>query len=252
MHGKSEMGQLSVQPGVQKDYKDALEALIHMPTMGLKWSNTVAMHNAICYLSDALQGDREESTSSSSPDDRRSPQNEADDCRPEKRWVPLQLVKQTIEPAKMDYVLTGPYTYPPVAIAPKAYHCQQTKHVNEKEQMRKASHNIIERRRREKINELTQTLATMVPACQQRDGLHPSRVSRLQLKNELINRFCCACELVIGKHYKSCVSHNPIITATSVVCVNSYKIDANHMITMQFSHTHTVCRLFGSSMSLYD
>jgi len=173
MHRTSETGRL--QPGVQKDYKDALEALIHMPTMGLKWSNTVAMHNAICYLSDALQGDGEES-SSSSPNDRRSPQNEADDCRPE--WVPLQLVKQTIEPAKMDYVLTGPYTYPQVAIAPKAaYHCQQTKQVNEKEQMRKASHNIIERRRREKINELTQTLATMVPACQQRDGLHPSRVS---------------------------------------------------------------------------
>ena len=175
MHRSSATGQL--QLGVQKDYKDALEALIHMPTMGLKWSNTVAMHNAICYLSDALQGDGEESAASSS-DDRSSSQNETDDCKPEERWVPLQLVKQTIEPAKMDYVLTGPYTYPPVAIAPKAYHCQQTKQVNEKEQMRKASHNIIERRRREKINELTQTLATMVPACQQRDGLHPTRVSR--------------------------------------------------------------------------
>jgi len=173
MQRSSEAGQL--QPGVPKDYKDALEALIHMPTMGLKWSNTVAMHNAICYLSDALQGDGGESPVSSS-DDPTSSQNETDECRAEERWVPLQLVKQTAEPVKMDYVLTGPYTYPPVAIAPKAYHLQHPKQVNEKEQMRKASHNIIERRRREKINELTQTLATMVPACQQRDGLHPTRV----------------------------------------------------------------------------
>ena len=43
---------------MQKDYKDALEALIHMPTMDLKWSNTVAMHNAICYVSDALKGEK--------------------------------------------------------------------------------------------------------------------------------------------------------------------------------------------------
>ena len=74
-------------------------------------------------------------------------------------------------------MVTKPYTYPPVSIniAPKEHDCQNDTQANEKEQMRKASHSIIERRRREKINELTQTLATLVPGCQQRDGLHPTR-----------------------------------------------------------------------------
>ena len=166
---------------VQKDYKDALEALIHMPTMGLKWSNTVAMHNAICYLSGALQGEGDEDLATKEGDslqaDKKGLKLSAGEPK-EVPKVPPPLVKKVPEPNKMEYLVTGPYTYPPVAIniAPKGYHCQNNAQVNEKEQMRKASHNIIERRRREKINELTQTLATLVPACQQRDGLHPTRV----------------------------------------------------------------------------
>ena len=163
---KSLVGDLNQPKRVQKDYKEALEALIHMPTMGLKWSNTVAMHNAICYLSGALQNEGEEERDSIQADK-------------ETRVSEEQLhVEKVPERNKLDYVVTGPYSYPPVAIniAPKGYHYQDNAHINEKEQMRKASHNIIERRRREKINELTQTLATLVPACQQRDGLHPTRV----------------------------------------------------------------------------
>ena len=161
---------------VQKDYKDALEALIHMPTMGLKWSNTVAMHNAICYLSGALQGEGEEKPAGKEGNDFHSYNFTMPAVQPEE--PPPLLVDQVPEPSKVEYMVTGPYTYPPVAIniAPKGYHCQNNAQLNEKEQMRKASHNIIERRRREKINELTQTLATLVPACQQRDGLHPTRV----------------------------------------------------------------------------
>ena len=161
---------------VQKDYKDALEALIHMPTMGLKWSNTVAMHNAICYLSGALQGEGEEKPATNECDSFQSNINDEGFTMSavQSEEPPPLLVDKAPEPSKVEYMVTGPYTYPPVAIniAPKGYHCQ----INEKEQMRKASHNIIERRRREKINELTQTLATLVPACQQRDGLHPTRV----------------------------------------------------------------------------
>ena len=162
---------------VQKDYKDALEALIHMPTMGLKWSNTVAMHNAICYLSGTLQGEGNEKNSTRERDSFQS-NNNFKMSAIQSEESPPPLVKKVPEPSKMEYMVTGPYTYPPVAIniAPKGYHCQSNVQVNEKEQMRKASHNIIERRRREKINELTQTLATLVPACQQRDGLHPTKV----------------------------------------------------------------------------
>lgn len=161
---------------VQKDYKDALEALIHMPTMGLKWSNTVAMHNAICYLSGALQGEGEEKPASTEGDNLHSCNFTLPAVQSEE--PPPLLVDKVPEPSKVEYMVTGPYTYPPVAIniAPKGYHFQNNAQVNEKEQMRKASHNIIERRRREKINELTQTLAALVPACQQRDGLHPTRV----------------------------------------------------------------------------
>ena len=175
---KSPPGDSNHPKRVQKDYKDALEALIHMPTMGLKWSNTVAMHNAICYLSGALQGEGEEANT-----DCNSFQTDKGLKLPagkstEASMVPPSLVRKVAEPNKMEYLVTGPYTYPPVSIniAPKPYHCPNSAQVNEKEQMRKASHNIIERRRREKINELTQTLATLVPACQQRDGLHPTRV----------------------------------------------------------------------------
>jgi len=178
----------SYQPKrVQKDYKDALEALIHMPTMGLRWSNTVAMHNAICYLSGALQGEEGEETVATNEyhsfqTDKKNFTASAERFE-EGPMVPPPLVKKVPEPTTMDYVVTGPYTYPPVAIsiAPKGYHCPNNTQINEKEQMRKASHNIIERRRREKINELTQTLATLVPACQQRDGLHPTRVSLCNL-----------------------------------------------------------------------
>ena len=173
---------------VQKDYKDALEALIHMPTMGLKWSNTVAMHNAICYLSGALQGEGEEKPvtnecqSNINTKDFKNSAVQSEEPPPllvnKAPEPPPLLVDKVPEPNKVEYMVTGPYTYPPVAIniAPKGYHCQSNAQINEKEQMRKASHNIIERRRREKINELTQTLATLVPACQQRDGLHPTRV----------------------------------------------------------------------------
>lgn len=178
---KSPTGDSNQPKRVQKDYKDALEALIHMPTMGLKWSNTVAMHNAICYLSGALQGEGDEDFATKEGDslqsDKKGLKLPAGEPK-EMPKVPPPLVKKVSEPNKMEYLVTGPYTYPPVAIniAPKGYHCQNNAQINEKEQMRKASHNIIERRRREKINELTQTLATLVPACQQRDGLHPTRV----------------------------------------------------------------------------
>lgn len=175
---------------VQKDYKDALEALIHMPTMGLKWSNTVAMHNAIRCLSGTLQGEGENFVES-----------KYNECEPlqatkhvkasvgqseeETIVLPASHIRKVPEPNKMEYIVTGPYKYPPVpiSIAPKEYHCQTNTQVNEKEQLRKASHNIIERRRREKINELTQTLATLVPDCQQRDGLHPARVSNCNRTN---------------------------------------------------------------------
>ena len=178
---KSPVGDSNQPKRVQKDYKDALEALIHMPTMGLKWSNTVAMHNAICYLSGALQGEGDEDFATKEGNSLQSDNKSLKLPAAEPKEVPMvppQLVKKVPEPNKMEYLVTGPYTYPPVAIniAPKGYHCQTNAQVNEKEQMRKASHNIIERRRREKINELTQTLATLVPACQQRDGLHPTRV----------------------------------------------------------------------------
>lgn len=181
---KSPAGDLNQPKKVQKDYKDALEALIHMPTMGLKWSNTVAMHNAICYLSGALQGEGEGDFETTECDANEKGLQLPVGQPKEVPVVPPPLVKKVPEANKMEYLVTGPYSYPPVAIniAPKGYHCQNNAQINEKEQMRKASHNIIERRRREKINELTQTLATLVPACQQRDGLHPTRVCAYIIK----------------------------------------------------------------------
>lgn len=177
---------------VQKDYTDALEALIHMPTMGLKWSNTVAMHNAICYLSGTLQGEGENSfvttecdTFEADKDVSKVPSGQSAE---EVLVVPSPPVTKVPEPNKVEYMVTKPFMFPPVAfnIAPKVYHCQNNVQLDEKEQMRKASHNIIERKRREKINELTQTLATLVPACQQRDGLHPTRVcSYIIIKNRM-------------------------------------------------------------------
>ena len=181
---KLPVGDLNQPKRVQKDYKDALEALIHMPTMGLKWSNTVAMHNAICYLSGALQTEGEEKPASKEDDDSFH-SNSLKMATVQSEEPPPLLVDKALEPSKIEYMVTGPYTYPPVAIniAPKGYRYQSNAQINEKEQMRKASHNIIERRRREKINELTQTLAALVPACQQRDGLHPTRVCYCNLNS---------------------------------------------------------------------
>lgn len=188
---------------VQKDYKDALEALIHMPTMGLKWSNTVAMHNAICYLSGALQNEGEENfaTNECAPVQTDKSYKASEGHLQEGPTVPPpSFVKKAPERKinKVDYVVTGAYSYSPVAIniAPKGYHCQNNAQVNEKEQMRKASHNIIERRRREKINELTQTLATLVPACQQRDGLHPTRVCNGSYYNDNLSNIH-SCDLLL-------------------------------------------------------